>query len=219
MEKDVACRLEYPWFEGCQAIRVMTVICVLCPLFKMVGPWRKNQHLCIRIYHQQFGLWLMSMDFLFLNLRTILTYTLTAKTVFLQTAKNSSHQLQETQSTCQAQTPPVIRLQKGSSVTSSGTSNFQRIKQNFWQQGYNSGIYFEKVSNGFLLNFKAADFKELVQDLMDSYEHLGCNMSLKMDFLFSQLDFFPLNCGDVSDENCERFHQDISVMVHRYKVK
>jgi len=41
---------------------------------------------------------------------------------------------------------------------------------------------FENVSNSFLGNFKAANFRELVQDLMDSYEQLGCNMSLKMQF-------------------------------------
>jgi len=78
---------------------------------------------------------------------------------------------------------------------------------------------FEKVLNGFLGHFKASDFRELVQDLMDSYEQLGCNMSLKMHFLFSHLDFFPLNCGDVSNKHGELFHQDISVMEHRYKVK
>jgi len=43
-------------------------------------------------------------------------------------------------------------------------------------------------------------------------------MLLKMHFLFSHLDFFPLNC-DVSDEHGEHFHQDISVMGHRYKGK
>jgi len=31
--------------------------------------------------------------------------------------------------------------------------------------------------------------------------------------------FFPLNCGAVSDEDGERFHQNISVMEHRYKGK
>jgi len=78
---------------------------------------------------------------------------------------------------------------------------------------------FEKVSNSFPGNFKATNFRELVQDLVDSYEQLECNMSLKMHFLFSHLDFFPLNCGGVSDEHEERFHQDISVMEHRYKGK
>jgi len=54
---------------------------------------------------------------------------------------------------------------------------------------------------------------------MDSYEQLGCNMSLKMHFLFSRLDFFPLNCGAVSDKHGERFSQDVLVMEHRYKGK
>jgi len=142
MEKDVVCRLECQWFGGCLAITVLTVICVWCPVFKMVCPWRNNQHLFIRIYHQQFGLCLMAMDFPFLNLRIILLCTLTTMTVFLQTAKNSSHQLQEMQTTCQAQTPPIIRSQKVSSMTSSGILNFQKIRQNFWHQGYSSGIYY-----------------------------------------------------------------------------
>jgi len=43
---------------------------------------------------------------------------------------------------------------------------------------------FEMVSNGFMGNLKAENFRELVQDLMDSYEQLGCIMSLKMYFLF-----------------------------------
>jgi hypothetical protein len=71
---------------------------------------------------------------------------------------------------------------------------------------------------GFLGNFKAANFRELVQDMMNSYEQLGCNMSLKMHILFSHIDFFPLNC-EVSDERGKRFHQDVSVMEHRYKGK
>jgi hypothetical protein len=78
---------------------------------------------------------------------------------------------------------------------------------------------FENCSNGFLRNFKAANFRELVQDLVDSYKQLECNMSLKIHFLFSHLDFFPLNCGGVSDEYGERFHQNISMMEHGYEGK
>jgi hypothetical protein len=51
-----------------------------------------------------------------------------------------------------------------------------------------------------------------VEDLVTSYEKLGCNMSLKMHFLHSCLDSFPATCGAVSDENGELFHQDISAM-------
>ncbi|UYV77433.1 hypothetical protein LAZ67_15001016 [Cordylochernes scorpioides] len=48
---------------------------------------------------------------------------------------------------------------------------------------------------------------------------LGCNMSLKIHFLHSHLDFFPDNLGAVSDEHGERFHQDISSMEKRYQGK
>ena len=150
MVKDAVCRLERPWFGVCLATTELTVISVWRPLFKMVCPCKKNQHFCIRIYHQQFGLCLMATDVLFLKLRTILLCTLTTKTVFLQTAKSSSHQLQEMQTTCQAQTPSIIRSQKARSLTSSGISNFQNIRQNFWHQSYNSGIYYTTKENGVL---------------------------------------------------------------------
>jgi len=44
-------------------------------------------------------------------------------------------------------------------------------------------------------------------------------MSLKIHFLHSHLDFVTENCGAVSDEHEERFHQDISSMEKRYEGK
>ena len=44
-------------------------------------------------------------------------------------------------------------------------------------------------------------------------------MSLKIHFLHSHLDFFPENCGAVSDEHEKHFHQDISSMEKRYQGK
>ena len=44
-------------------------------------------------------------------------------------------------------------------------------------------------------------------------------MSLNIHFLHSHLDFFPENCGVVSDEHGERFHQQISNMEKRYQGK
>ena len=38
-----------------------------------------------------------------------------------------------------------------------------------------------------------------------------------MHFLHSHLAFFPANLGAVSDENGERYHQDIAVVEKRYK--
>jgi len=40
-------------------------------------------------------------------------------------------------------------------------------------------------------------------------------MSVNIHFLSSHLDFFPENCGSVSDEHDERFHQGIAAMVGR----
>jgi hypothetical protein len=53
-------------------------------------------------------------------------------------------------------------------------------------------------------------YHEIVSDLLTAYKAMGCNMSLKVHFLFSHLDFFPENLGADSDEHGERFHQEIS---------
>jgi len=54
-----------------------------------------------------------------------------------------------------------------------------------------------------------------IRCVMNAYKAMKCNMSLKIYFLHSRLDFFPANLGAVSDEQCERFHQDISTMEKR----
>jgi len=41
---------------------------------------------------------------------------------------------------------------------------------------------------------------------------MGAIMCIKLHFLCSHLDHFPENRGDLSDEQGERFHQDISEM-------
>jgi hypothetical protein len=61
----------------------------------------------------------------------------------------------------------------------------------------------------FLGYHKAENYHEIVSDLMTAYKPMGCNISLKVHFLDSHLDFFPQNLGAVSDEHGERFHQDI----------
>ncbi|GFU57687.1 uncharacterized protein TNCV_3638421 [Trichonephila clavipes] len=42
-------------------------------------------------------------------------------------------------------------------------------------------------------------------------------MSVKVHFLHSHLDYFPENVGAVSEEQGERFHQDIKEMERRYQ--
>jgi hypothetical protein len=44
-------------------------------------------------------------------------------------------------------------------------------------------------------------------------------MSLKVQMLHSQLDFFPDNCGMIGDEHGEDFRQEIATMEERYQGK
>ena len=71
---------------------------------------------------------------------------------------------------------------------------------------------FTNVVKFFLGKTKAPNYKELVETLLKSLHQLGANMSIKLHFLHSHLACFPENLGDVSDEQGERFHQDISNM-------
>ena len=46
---------------------------------------------------------------------------------------------------------------------------------------------------------------------------MGCNMSLKVRFLDSHMDFFHERLSDVSDEHDEQFIKDIAVIEKRCK--
>jgi hypothetical protein len=70
---------------------------------------------------------------------------------------------------------------------------------------------FRLVSTNFLGNIRAENYKELIED-MSLYHKFVCSVSLKIHMLHSHLDFLSNNCGMVSDEHGERFHQEIAVM-------
>lgn len=53
--------------------------------------------------------------------------------------------------------------------------------------------------------------------MRENYRRLGCLMSVKLHFLHSHLEYFPNNLGDYSEEQGERFHQDLKVMEKRYQ--
>lgn len=53
--------------------------------------------------------------------------------------------------------------------------------------------------------------------MIKKFKTHGCLLSLKVQFLHNHLDFFPENLGDVSEEQGERFHQDIKEMEKRYQ--
>ena len=74
---------------------------------------------------------------------------------------------------------------------------------------------FKDVCKNFLGNNKSANYKSIVEELMSAMKDLGCNMSIKVHYLHSHLDWFPENLGDVTEEQGERFSQDIKVVEKR----
>ena len=76
---------------------------------------------------------------------------------------------------------------------------------------------FRDVVDNFLGKHKSENYKELVHNLIYACQDIKANMSIKMHFLNSHLVRFPENLGDVSDEQGERFHQDIKEMENRYQ--
>ncbi|GBL80249.1 hypothetical protein AVEN_92185-1 [Araneus ventricosus] len=78
---------------------------------------------------------------------------------------------------------------------------------------------FKLVFTSFLGNKKDPNYKYNVEEMIKNFKILGCNMSLKIRFHDSHLDYFPENLGAVSEEQVERFHQDIKEMEWRYEGK
>lgn len=76
---------------------------------------------------------------------------------------------------------------------------------------------FVSVIKNFLGNTKAPNYEDIVQHMLLCLKDLGCNMSVKLHYLNSHLHKFPENLGDFSDEQGERFHQEICTMEERYK--
>jgi len=67
----------------------------------------------------------------------------------------------------------------------------------------NAWLSFKRICKDFLGNHKAANYQDVVQGLLTLYKAMGCNMSLKIHFLESHLDFLPENLGKVSDEHSD----------------
>ena len=51
--------------------------------------------------------------------------------------------------------------------------------------------------------------------MLQNFQARGARMSIKLHYLFSHLDYFPENFGDVSEEQGERFQQDVGTMEER----
>jgi len=65
---------------------------------------------------------------------------------------------------------------------------FDKLLQGDEKAAWDSFKFIVKV---FVGNRRAQSYEELVNNLLQSYHKLGCNMSLKIHFLHSHLEFFP----------------------------
>ena len=84
------------------------------------------------------------------------------------------------------------------------SKNFSSSMTEVQQRAWNA---FVVVVKGFLRNTKTANYKDLVETLLDSFHVLGCSITIKVHFLKSHLNEFAANPGEVSDEHGQRFHQ------------
>jgi hypothetical protein len=79
------------------------------------------------------------------------------------------------------------------------------VERNAWTASKN-------VIEKLLGNHKDEDYENIVRIMFKNFHILGCNMSLKVNFLFSHLNLFPKNFGAVREEQGERLDQDIKQM-------
>jgi len=68
---------------------------------------------------------------------------------------------------------------------------------------------FREVTKKFLGNTKDPNYVSIVDKMVKNFKNMGCLMNLKIHFLHSHIDYFPANLGDFSEEQGERFHQDL----------
>ena len=76
---------------------------------------------------------------------------------------------------------------------------------------------FVLVTQKFPRNRKAENYHKLVEDVLSKFKDLGVKISVTVHYVFSHLDHFPTNLGDLSEELGERFHQDIYVMEEKHQ--
>jgi hypothetical protein len=78
---------------------------------------------------------------------------------------------------------------------------------------------FRLVITDFFGNFRNPDYRSIVERLINALEKLDVKTSVKIHFLMQYLDYFPNNLGQFSEEQGERFHQEIKDHEKWYKGK
>ena len=69
----------------------------------------------------------------------------------------------------------------------------------------------KSVVTNFLRNHQSAEYEKEIEEPLKSFHQLGAQMSVKLHFLWSHLDYFLKNCRDLSKD------QDICFMEECYQ--
>lgn len=96
------------------------------------------------------------------------------------------------------------------------SEKFFKLLSPFEQEAFTN---IQAVIDNFLGNHRASNYKEIVHNMMTSFERLKINMTPKVHYLHQHLDFFRDNLGKISDEHGERFHQQIKLIEQRFQGK
>ena len=64
----------------------------------------------------------------------------------------------------------------------------------------------KSVYTNILAKYRSAEYENEIEELQKSFRQLGAQISVKLHFLQSHLDYFQRNCGDLREEQGERFH-------------
>jgi len=75
---------------------------------------------------------------------------------------------------------------------------------------------FVSVVNGFLRKQNAENYRERADGFVDAHHKMGCSMSLKVHVLRALLDKLKDNMGYYSEEQGERFHQNVRSFQEHY---
>lgn len=71
----------------------------------------------------------------------------------------------------------------------------------------------------FFGNKKAANYRQMINNLRKAFEDNHVLMSLKTHILFEHPECFPVSCGGYGEEQGENLHQETSVFERRFKDK
>lgn len=76
---------------------------------------------------------------------------------------------------------------------------------------------FKAEKTNFVGSKKSSDYTSIVAKMWENFSKLGMLNEFKLHFLDSHLDRYLDNIGDYSEEQGERFHQDMKVMEQCYQ--